>query len=131
MARFFRRFAEGVFDEEDVVRRANELADFVLAAAVEYKFDVSQLTAVGYSNGANIAAAMILLRPEMLKSAILLRAMMPLSNPSVPELEGKRVLLSAGDSDPIIPLSNVRSLAVCCRAQAARCKLRSNKPVTA
>ncbi len=61
MPRFFRRFAEGVFDEEDVVRRANELADFVVAAASEYGFDVSRLTAVGYSNGANIAAAMILL----------------------------------------------------------------------
>lgn len=111
MPRFFRRFAEGVFDEEDVVRRAHELADFVLAAADKYSFELSRLTAVGYSNGANIAAAMMLLRPEVLPSAVLLRAMLPLSNPPVPDLAGKRVLLSAGESDPIIPLANVQALA--------------------
>lgn len=103
MPRFFRRFAEGVFDAEDVVRRANELANFVVAAASEYDFDVSRLTAIGYSNGVNIAAAMILLQPQVLNSAILLRAMMPLSESPVRALAGKRVLLSAGDSDPIIP----------------------------
>ncbi len=70
MQRFFRRFAEGVFDEEDLVRRANELADFVNAAASEYEFDVSRLTAIGYSNGANIAAALILLQSQVLNSAI-------------------------------------------------------------
>src|SRR5215212_8554237 len=68
MPRFFRRLAEGVFDEEDVIRRANELADFISSAAAKYGFDPSQLTAVGYSNGANIAAAVLLLRPGTLKS---------------------------------------------------------------
>lgn len=110
MPRFFRRFAEGVFDEEDVIRRANELANFVTAAATKYEFDASRVTAVGYSNGANIAAAMMLLRPEVLNSAVLFRAMTTLANPPMPDLSGKRVLLSAGQSDPIIPLSNVRSL---------------------
>src|SRR5438045_8791546 len=62
MPRFFRRLAEGVFDEEDVVRRANELADFIGTAATKYHFDPKQLTTVGYSNGANIAAAVFLLR---------------------------------------------------------------------
>ena len=76
--RFFRRFAEGVFDEEDVLRRANELADFVAAAAAEYAFAPERVIAVGYSNGANIAAAMLLLRPEALEAAILFRAMVPL-----------------------------------------------------
>ncbi|MDQ6626159.1 MAG: alpha/beta hydrolase [Verrucomicrobiota bacterium] len=111
MPRFFRRFAEGVFDEEDVIRRANELADFVAAAAAKYDFDILRVTAVGYSNGANIAAAMMLLRPEVLHSAVLFRAMATLTNPPVPDLSGKRILLSAGDNDPIIPLANVRSLA--------------------
>lgn len=111
MPRFFRRFAEGVFDEEDVKFRAQELADFVTAAAAKYDFETSQLTAVGYSNGANIAAAMLLLRPEALRSAVLFRAMMPLSNAAAPDLTGQRILLSAGDSDPIIPTSNVRALA--------------------
>lgn len=67
--RFFRRFAEGVFDEEDAARRANELADFISAAANEYKFGRDQLIAVGYSNGANIASVMMLLRPESLPAA--------------------------------------------------------------
>src|SRR5438046_4557153 len=63
MPRFFRRLSEGVFDEADVVRRAHELADFIAIAAKQYEFDPKQLTAVGYSNGANIAAAVLLLRP--------------------------------------------------------------------
>lgn len=131
MPRFFRRFAEGVFDEKDVVRRAHELADFVLAAADKYSFELSRLTAVGYSNGANIAAAMMLLRPEVLPSAVLLRAMLPLSNPPVPDLAGKRVLLSAGETDPIIPLSNCKRSQLCCRTPARTCISKSNPPAIA
>src|ERR1041385_2068014 len=78
MPRFFRRIAEGVFDEADVIRRANELADFIGIAAAQYNFDPVQLTAVGYSNGANIAAAVFLLRPGTIRSAVLFRAMVPL-----------------------------------------------------
>ena len=111
MPRFFRRFAEGVFDEEDIILRANELADFVSAAAEKYSFGANNVTAVGYSNGANIAAAMMLLRPEILQSAVLFRAMVTLSNPPPAQLTGKRVFLSAGRHDPIIPLPNVQQLA--------------------
>src|SRR5215475_3170856 len=71
MPRFFRRLAEGVFDLEDLKYRANELADFVTVAAEHYGFARDNLIAVGYSNGANIAAAMLLLRPEILPIAIL------------------------------------------------------------
>src|SRR5436305_7999193 len=78
MPRFFRRLAEGVFDLEDLRYRTNELADFVTAAAQHYGFASDQLVAVGYSNGANIAASMLLLRPELLPAAILFRAMVPL-----------------------------------------------------
>src|SRR5438270_8982163 len=81
MPRFFRRLAEGIFDEEDVIRRANELADFIGAAAASCNFKIEDLIAVGYSNGANIAAAILLLRPEVLTRAILFRAMVPLANP--------------------------------------------------
>lgn len=109
--RFFRRFTEGVFDEVDVTQRANELADFVLAAAARYQFETRQLIAVGYSNGANIAAAMMLLRPEVLPAAILFRAMVVLTNPPAADLRGKRVLLCAGRHDPIIPLENAQRLA--------------------
>src|SRR5256885_2946604 len=75
MPRFFRRLAEGVFDLEDLRKRTHELADFVLSAADYYKIDIEHIVAVGYSNGANIAASMMLLRPEILSAAVLFRAM--------------------------------------------------------
>src|SRR4026209_2924110 len=78
MPRFFRRLAEGVFDLEDLKARTHELADFVLAAAREYGFDAGRVFAAGYSNGANIAASSLLLRPGMLAGAVLLRPMVPL-----------------------------------------------------
>src|SRR3979411_1767998 len=78
MPRFFRRLAEGVFDVEDLKKRTHELADFITAAARHYKIDIEKVVAVGYSNGANIAASMLLLRPEILRAAILFRAMVPL-----------------------------------------------------
>ena len=110
--RFFRRFAEGVFDEEDVVRRAQELADFVVAAAVEYGFEIGKVTAVGFSNGANIAAAVLLLRPEVFQRAILFRSMGPLTQvPSDSRLEGRDVLSSACSADPIIPHGDGQQLA--------------------
>lgn len=112
-----------MFDEEDVIRRANELADFVAAAAEQYNFDAADVTAVGYSNGANIAAAMTLLRPMVLRSAALLRAMMPLSNPALPDLSGKRVLLLAGDTDPIIPAPNVQQLAAVLQLSGAEVRI--------
>ncbi len=76
MPRFFRRLAEGVFDEEDVKRRADELADFIASASAEY--GIAAPVAVGYSNGANIAAAILMRRPQVLAGAVLLRAMTPL-----------------------------------------------------
>src|SRR5688572_21722205 len=84
MPRFFRRLAEGVFDEQDVIKRAHELADFIVEAGNAYK--LTKPIAVGFSNGANIAAAILLLRPEALNGAILLRAMVPLAKPPQAEL---------------------------------------------
>jgi len=109
MPRFFRRLAEGVFDENDVRRRANELADFVTDARKRY--DLTAPIALGYSNGANIAAAMLLLRPQELAGAILLRAMVPLARPPKPDLARKPVLITSGQRDPIIPASNAAKLA--------------------
>lgn len=117
--RFFRRLAEGIFDEEDVVRRAHELADFILAATVEYQIDPADLMAVGYSNGANIAAAVLLLRPEVLAGAILFRAMLPLNSQPAPDLGGRRVLISAGEMDPIVPAENAQRLSGLLRAGGA------------
>lgn len=123
MPRFFRRLAEGVFDEADVVRRANELADFVGAAAARYEFDPRGVTAVGYSNGANIAAAILLLRPEVLASAILFRAMVPLVPPQPPDLAHARVLISSGAHDPIVPVENAERLAAMLREAGANVAL--------
>ena len=109
MPRFFRRLAEGVFDEADVIARANELADFILAVSAEN--DLPKPVAVGFSNGANIAAALLFLRPEILQGAILFRAMVPLKNPPPAKLAGTRVLFVSGASDPIIPKDNAAALA--------------------
>ena len=108
MPRFFRRHAEGIFDEDDVRRRANELADFVAAAGKEY--GIGKPIALGFSNGANIAAATLLLRPDALAGAILLRAMVPLSHPPKVDLSGKPVLMISGLHDPIVPRDNSAAL---------------------
>lgn len=109
MPRFFRRLTEGVFDEEDVRRRAHELGDFVAEARKQY--GIAAPVAVGFSNGANIAAALLLLKPDVLAAAILLRAMVPLSDPPKTELAGKPVLLLSGQTDPIVPAHNSARLA--------------------
>ena len=111
MPRFFRRLAEGVFDEPDLRARTEELADFVREAAGTYGFDASSVVALGFSNGANIAASLLLLRPETLKGAILFRAMVPLRSEAAPALAGVRVLLSEGARDPIVPRSEGEELA--------------------
>jgi len=109
MPRFFRRLAEGVFDEDDVRHRANELADFVAAACAH--FGISTPVALGYSNGANIAAAMLLLRPDVLAGAILLRATLPLSQPPAADLTGVPVLILSGAHDPMMSPQGAARLA--------------------
>ncbi|PSO18225.1 alpha/beta hydrolase [Bradyrhizobium sp. MOS003] len=109
MPRFFRRLAEGIFDEDDVRRRALELDDFVSGARTQY--GIAAPVAVGFSNGANIAAALLLLQPEVLAGAILLRAMVPLSDPPTADLAGKPILLLSGQTDPIVPPGNSAKLA--------------------
>lgn len=102
MPRFFRRLAEGIFDEQDVKNQAHALSDFLIDSARDYGRDPSNLTAVGYSNGANIAAAVLLLRPEVFSRAVLLRPMLPLIPESAPDLKGKRIMITRGSSDRII-----------------------------
>ncbi len=107
--RFFRRLAEGVFDEDDVRRRANELADFIGEARRAYGLPAP--VALGFSNGANMAAAILLLRPEALSGAVLLRAMVPLSKAPAADLTGKPVLILSGSMDQMIPAANAGKLA--------------------
>lgn len=108
MPRFFRRLAEGVFDAEDVRRRAGDLARFIGEARAAY--GIGAPVALGFSNGANIAAAVRLLHPGALSGAILLRGMVPLDRAA-----GTRVatpaLLVSGDRDPIVPAENAARLA--------------------
>jgi predicted esterase len=110
MPRFFRRLAEGVFDLEDLKFRTNELADFVTAAAQHYGFALDNLVAVGYSNGANIAGSVLLLRPEIMNTAILFRAMVPLIPAELPDLSSTHVWVGEGDQDPIIATSEGQRL---------------------
>lgn len=124
MPRFFRRLAEGVFDLEDLKYRANELADFVTTAAQHYGFTTDQLVAVGYSNGANIAAAMLLLRPKVLASAILFRAMVPLHPETELNLSSVHVWIGAGTEDPIIPRSETNALVELLRSAGADVTIR-------
>lgn len=111
MPRFFRRLAEGVFDIDDLEARAAELADFVTAAASHYGFDPSRVVAMGFSNGANIASAVLLLRPGVLKGAVLFRAMVPLEPDPLPALSGTRVMISNGEVDPIVSREETERLA--------------------
>jgi len=119
MPRFFRRLAEGVFDLEDLKTRTNELADFVAAAVRHYKLAADHIVGVGYSNGANIAASMLLLRPEIMHGAILFRAMVPLNPDTLPDLSSVRVWIGAGDQDPIVPASETERLAQLLRRAGA------------
>ena len=124
MPRFFRRLAEGIFDLEDLKNRTNELADFVAAAAQHYGFAPEKVVAAGYSNGANIAASMLLLRPEVLSTAILFRAMVPLVPDEQPKHSSMRVWIGAGTNDPIIPTSETKRLAELLRKAGADVTIR-------
>ena len=124
MPRFFRRLAEGVFDLEDLKKRTHELADFVIAAAKHYKIDVKNMVAVGYSNGANIAASTLLLLPEIFPAAVLFRAMVPLVPETQPDLSSVRVWIGAGSIDPIVPASETKQLSELLRDAGADVTIR-------
>jgi predicted esterase len=118
--RFFARLAEGVFDPAEVTRRTHALAHWLAVTSKKYGLDPARLTAVGFSNGANIAATLLLLRPESLGSAVLLRSMVVLDQPSPPgSLAGKRALLLNGTLDPIVPVDHPPRLATLLRAGGA------------
>ena len=111
MPRFFRRLAEGVFDLEDLRVRTDELAEFVGRAADHYGFDRKRVIAAGFSNGANIAASTLLLRPGVLASAVLFSPMVPIVPEQPPDLRGVKVFISAGRQDPLVDPSNTQQLA--------------------
>lgn|SRR5699024_6268250 len=101
MPRFFKRLAEGVFDEEDLVFQTKELNEFLDEAAVKYDFNRENIIAIGYSNGANIAASLLFHYANALQGAILHHPMVPRRNITLPNLSNKSVLITAGTNDPI------------------------------
>lgn len=124
MPRFFRRLANNLLDEADVIYRAHELSDFIIAAAAEYGRNPDKLTALGYSNGANIAAAIMLLRPNVFSSAVLLRPMLPLESASIPDLSGKEILILQGAFDAVIPSGSTDRLAALLQQASANVTLK-------
>lgn len=119
MPRFFRRLSEGVFDLEDLALRTRQLADFIRAASDAYEFDLAHLVTVGFSNGANIAASVLLTDPPLMRRAVLYRAMVPFEPTAPPKLTGNRVYLGAGRSDPLIPREGTERLAAILRTGGA------------
>lgn len=111
MPRFFKRLAEGVFDEEDLIFRTNELNAFLEDAAAEHGFNRNEVVAVGYSNGANIAASLLFHFEHSLKGAILHHPMVPRRGIDLPDLKTLPVFITAGKNDPICPASETEDLA--------------------
>jgi phospholipase/carboxylesterase len=111
MPRFFRRLAEGVFDVEDLKQRTRDLAAFVEEAGAAYDFPSSRVIAVGYSNGANIAASLLLAFPGLIPRAVLFKAMVPFEPTDDPDLSGTRAFIGAGRHDPLIPPQGPQRLA--------------------
>jgi phospholipase/carboxylesterase len=120
MPRFFRRLGEGVFDEDDLRRRADDLAEFVITASAAYEIAEGSLVAVGFSNGANIASAMLLGRPDLLAGAVLLAAMVPYAEPPSVDLGGTFVIISNGNRDPMIATGVTQQLASQLRERGAK-----------
>ncbi|WP_150283502.1 alpha/beta hydrolase [Rummeliibacillus sp. TYF-LIM-RU47] len=110
MPRFFRRLSEGVFDEEDLIFRTRELNEFLDEAAEKYDFDRDNIIAIGYSNGANIAASLLFHYQHALKGAILLHPMVPRRGIALPDLAGKSVFIGAGTNDPICSPEETKEL---------------------
>lgn len=110
MPRFFRRLAEGVFDEQDLIFRTDELYAFLDEAAMEHGFDRQNIVAVGYSNGANIAGSLLFHYRDALKGAILYHPMVPRRGVELPDLTQTPVFVGAGKNDPICPLPETEEL---------------------
>lgn len=107
-SRWFRRRGEGVFDVDDVIARAGELAAFLAAAREQYALADSPLTAVGFSNGANIALATALLHPDALTRVVAFSGMYPFGDRDpIRDLAGVELLLLNGIGDPMAPAASV------------------------
>jgi predicted esterase len=124
MPRFFRRLAEGVFDLDDLRARSADLAEFVTRAAAHYAFDPSRVIAAGFSNGANIAAALLLLHPQILHGAVLFSPMVPIVPDPLPDLRGVKIFMNGGRQDPMVDPTNTQQLARLLEQSGAEVTLR-------
>ena len=122
--RFFRRLAEGVFDPAEVRSRAEDLATFIRQAVSHYELDPARVFALGYSNGANIASTVMLIEPDLIRAAVLLRPMLVYEPDDKADLSGKSVLISAGRVDPIVPTDSVDKLAGLLKERGAEVTLK-------
>lgn len=121
MPRFFRRLREGVFDEDDLRAQTDDLAGFLIAAQNEHDVPAGSWMAVGFSNGANIASALLLRRPQLLAGAVLIAAMVPFQHgPTDVDLSGKQVAVVNGRHDPMATPQQTRSLVAQLRAVGAQ-----------
>jgi predicted esterase len=127
--RFFKRLAEGVFDQEDLARRTAELAEFIEAAAKAYRLDRQAIVAVGFSNGANIAASLLLRSPGLLRRAVLLSPMVPFEPGGSPALTGTSVFIGAGRADPIVPVAQAERFAEALRQAGASVRFTGSRAV--
>lgn len=119
-ARFFRRKAELVLDQEDMAFRTGEMAEFIEAAAKAYEFDPTRVIAVGFSNGANLAASLLFRRPGLLYKAVLLSPMLPFEPDPLPALQGTAVFIGAGRTDTIVPAEQPAALEAVLRKAGAQ-----------
>lgn len=108
--RFFRRFAEGQFDLENLELKTDELIATVKELSTHYDIPIDQWVLVGYSNGANIAGHVLLEREEQFHSGILFHAMSLGKHEATFNLGSKKIWLSAGTNDPIVPKSASETL---------------------
>ncbi|MBG1233069.1 alpha/beta hydrolase [Aestuariivirga litoralis] len=118
MLRYFRRKAEGVYDMEDLAQRTSAMADFVAA----HKGDAPRVIGLGYSNGANILASVVMARPQLFSDVILMHPLIPWQ-PAPVDLKGTRVLITAGKHDPICPAPMTQTLADWFKAQGVEAEL--------
>jgi phospholipase/carboxylesterase len=126
-SRYFARLAEGVFDPAEVTQQTHSLADFISASAQAHRIDLTRLIAVGFSNGANIAVTLLLLRPIVLAGAVLFRPMVVIDAPAAPRsLSDKRVLIASGTRDPLVPIDHPNRLAAHLRAGGAEVTLHTH-----
>lgn len=109
MNRFFRRTGEGIYDMDDLEARTKAMATFLFET--KHKVGAERVIGLGYSNGANILASVALSNPEIFDEMVLMHPLIPWNPEPQPGLNGRRVLITAGEHDPICPPTQTNAFA--------------------